>query len=153
MNIPTFAWPILTMLRPTFSTPTSNRFLVLLRGTLLTTGRRTITNIWRTVRHQAPGHASSYHRVFSQRRWSTWVMTRALIRFLLDYVVPPGPVLLAGDDTVTEHPGPQGFGKGQHRDGVRSSHRYPAHRWGHKWVVMSMLVELPFATRPWVIPV
>jgi hypothetical protein len=153
MNIPAFALPVLTMLRPTFSTPTYNRFLVLLLGTLLTTGRRTITNILRTVRHQAPGHASSYHRVFSRRRWSMWVMARAVIRFLLDHVVPPGPVLLAGDDTVTEHPGPQVFGKGRHRDGVRSSHSYTAYRWGHKWVVLSMLVKLPFATRPWALPV
>jgi hypothetical protein len=153
MNIPNFAVPILTMLRPTFSTPTYNRFLLLLVGALLTTGRRTITNILRTVRYQAPGHASSYHRVFSQRRWSTWVMARALIRFLLDHVVPSGPVLLAGDDTVTEHPGPKVFGKGRHRDGVRSSHSYTAYRWGHKWVVISVLVKLPFARRPWALPV
>jgi hypothetical protein len=153
MNVPNFAWPILPILRPTFSTPTYQRFLVLLLGALLTTGRRTITNILRTVRHQAPGHASSYHRVFSQRRWSTWVMARALIRCLLDHVVPPGPVLLAGDDTVTEHPGPKVFGKGRHRDGVRSSHSYTAYRWGHKWVVLSVLVKLPLTTRPWALPV
>jgi DDE superfamily endonuclease len=80
-------------------------------------------------------------------------MARAVIRFLLGHVVPPGPVLLAGDDTVTEHPGPHVFGKGRHRDGVRSSHRYTAYRWGHTWVVRSMLVKLPFATRPWALPV
>jgi DDE superfamily endonuclease len=62
-------------------------------------------------------------------------------------------VLLAGDDTVTEHPGPKIFGKGRHRDGVRSSHSYTAYRWGHKWVVVSVLVKLPFATRPWALPV
>jgi DDE superfamily endonuclease len=153
MNVPNVALPILSMLRPTFSSPTYNRFFVLLLGALLTTGRRTITNILRTVRHQAPGHGSSYHRVFSQRRWSTWVMAQALIRFLLDQVVPPGPVLLAGDDTVTEHPGPKVFGKARHRDGVRSSHSYTAYRWGHKWVVVSVLVKLPFARRPWALPI
>jgi hypothetical protein len=80
-------------------------------------------------------------------------MARAVIRFLLDYVVPPGPVLLAGDDTVTERPGPHVLGKGRHRDGVRSSHRDTAYRWGHTWVVMSMLVTWPFATRPWALPI
>jgi hypothetical protein len=152
MNVPIFASPILTMLRPTFSTPTDHRFLVLLLGALLTTGRRTMTNILRTVRHQAPGHGASYHRVCSQRRWSTWVMARALIRCLLDHVIPPGPVLLGGDETVTEHPGPQVFGKGRHRDGVRSSHRDTAYRWGPKWVVVSALVKRPFARRPWALP-
>lgn len=62
-------------------------------------------------------------------------------------------MLLAGDDTVTEHPGPQVFGKGRHRDGVRSTHRDTAYRWGHTWVVVSVLVKLPFATRPWALPV
>ena len=153
MNVPACAMPVLTMFRPAFSTPTYHRFLVLVLAAILTTGRRTVTNLLRTVRTQAPGHVSSYHRVFSQRRWSAWALARILITFLLDYVVPPGPVLLAGDDTVTEHPGPKIFGKGRHRDGVRSSHSYTAYRWGHKWVVVSVLVKLPFATRPWALPV
>jgi hypothetical protein len=77
MNVPDFALPILTIFQPAFSTPTYNRFLVLLLGTLLTTGRRTITNVLRTVRQQhAPGHVSSSHRVFSQRHWSTWTLAQ-----------------------------------------------------------------------------
>jgi DDE superfamily endonuclease len=153
MNVPACARPVLTMFRPAFSTPTYHRFVVLVLAAMLTTGRRTVTNLLRTVRFQAPGHASSYHRVLSQRRWSTWALARTLISFLLDHVVPPGPVLLAGDDTVTEHPGPHVFGKGRHRDAVRSTHSYTAYRWGHKWVVVSVLVKLPVATRPWALPI
>ena len=141
------------MFQPAFSTPTYHRFLVLWLGAIMTTGRQTITNILRTVRHHAKGHVSSYHRVLSQRRWSTWELARLLLAFLLDHVVPPGPVLLAGDDTVAERPGPHVFGKGRHRDGVRSTHSYTAYRWGHKWVVLSVLVKLPFAIRPWALPV
>jgi DDE superfamily endonuclease len=153
MDIPTWAMPVLTMFRPAFATPTYHRFLVLVLAAVLTTGRRTVTNVLRTARGKAPGHMSSYHRVFSQRRWSAWVLARTLITFLLDHVVPPGPVLLAGDETVTEHPGPRVFGKGRHRAGVRSTHNYTAYRWGHKWVVLSVLVKFPFATRPWALPV
>jgi hypothetical protein len=153
MNIPIWAIPVLTMFRPAFSTPTYHRFLVLVLAAVLTTGRRTITNLLRTAREKAPGHMSSYHRVFSYRRWSAWALARLLLTFLLDHVIPPGPVLLAGDDTVTEHPGPRVFGKGRHRDGVRSTHSYTAYRWGHKWVVLSVLVKFPFTTRPWALPV
>jgi SRSO17 transposase len=153
MNVPACMMPLFSLFRPEFSTPTYHRFLVLMLAAVLTTGRRTVTNLLRTVRYQAHGHVSSYHRVFSQRRWSAWALSRTVITFLLDHVVPPGPVLLAGDDTVTEHPGPKVFGKGRHRDGVRSSHSYTAYRWGHKWVVVSVLVKLPFATRPWALPV
>jgi DDE superfamily endonuclease len=153
MRIPACAVPILTIFRPGFSTPTYHRFLVLLLGALLTTGRRTMTNVLRTVRHQASGHASSSHRVLSQRHWSTWTLARTLITFLLMRVLPLGPVFLAVDDTVAEHPGPQVFGKGRHRDGVRSTHSYTAYRWGHKWVVVSVLVKFPFALRPWALPI
>jgi hypothetical protein len=141
------------MFRPGFSTPTSHRFLVLALAAVLTTGRRTVTTLRRTGRAQAPGHVSSSHRVFSRRRWSAWALARAFITFLLDSVVSPGPVLLAGDATVTEHPGPQVLGQGRHRDGVRSSHRSTAYRWGHNWVVRSILGKFPCATRPWALPV
>jgi hypothetical protein len=106
MRIPDCVVPILTIFRPGFSTPTYHRFLVLLLGALLTAGRRTITNALRTVRHQALGQASSYDRVLSQRHWSTWTLARTLITSLLTRVIPMGPVFLAGDDTVAEHPGP-----------------------------------------------
>jgi DDE superfamily endonuclease len=125
---------------------------VLWRGAILTTGRRTITTILRTVRQHATAHVSAYHRVFSQRRWSAWEPARMRLAFLLNYVVPPGPVLLAGDETVAERPGPQVFGQGRHRDGVRSTHSSTAYRWGPKWVVVSGLVTLPFAGRPWALP-
>jgi hypothetical protein len=128
MNVPTCAMPVLSMFRPAFSTPTYHRFLVLVLAAILTTGRRTVTNLLRTVRSQVQGHGSSYHRVFSQHRWPPWAVARALITFLLEHVVPSGPVLLAGDETVTEHPGPKVCGKGRHRDGVRSTHSYkPRH--------------------------
>jgi hypothetical protein len=122
MRLPDFAVPVLRMFQPAFATPTYHRFLVLWLGAIMTTGRQTITNILRTVRHHAKGHVSSYHRVLSQRRWSAWELARRLLAFLLAYVVPTGPVLLAGDDTVAERPGPHVFGKGRHRDGVRSTH-------------------------------
>jgi hypothetical protein len=115
--------PVLTLFQPTFSTPTSHRFLVLWFGAILTTGRRTITNIGRTVHPDAQSHVSSYHRVFSPRRWSAWKLACRLLTFLLTYMVPMGPVVLAGDDTVAERPGPRVFGKGRHRDGVHSTHR------------------------------
>jgi hypothetical protein len=153
MQLPDFAVPVLSTFQPAFSTPTYHRFLVLWLGAILVTGRRTITNICRLVRPYGQSHVSSYHRVLSQRRWSAWELARRLLTFLLTHMVPRGPVVLAGDDTVAEHPGPHVFGKGRHRDGVRSTHSSTAYRWGHKWVVLSVLVKFPFAIRPWALPV
>jgi hypothetical protein len=141
------------MLQPSFSTPTYHRCLVLWLGAILTTGRQTITNILRTVRHHATGHISSDHRVFSPRRWSAWELARMWLTFVFTSMVPTGPVLLAGDETVAERPGPDVFGTGRHRDGMRSTHCDTAYRWGYTWVVVSVLVKCPFAVRPWALPV
>src|SRR5919107_348385 len=63
----------------------------------------------------------------------------------------PAPVV--GDDTLTEHRGKKVYGKARHRDAVRSSHSYTAWRYGHKWVVLAVLVKFPFAARRWALPV
>jgi len=151
--IPDFAQPVLSSFAPVFYHPTYQRFLVLTIATVLTTGRRTISNLLRTAGELAHGHPSSYHRVLSRRRWSSPELARILIRFILDHWVPEGPVSLAGDDTVDEHRGARVYGKGCHRDPVRSTHSYTAYRWGHKWVVLTILVPFPFAKRPWALPV
>src|SRR5437870_800449 len=52
-----------------------------------------------------------------------------------------------------EHRGKRVYGKARHRDPVRPSHSYTAHRYGHRWVVLAALVRSPFAVRPWAPPV
>lgn len=153
LTIPEFARPVLSVFAPVFYHPTYQRFLVLLLAAVLTTGRRTVSNLLRSATGLAKGDASSFHRVLSRRRGSTRALARILTRFLLDHWVPEGPVMLAGDDTVDEHRGAKVYGKGCHRDPVRSTHSYTAFRWGHKWVVLAILVPFPFATRAWALPV
>src|SRR3954452_14767856 len=151
--IPSFARPLLDQFAPVFFQPTYQRFLVLVVAAILTTGRRTVSNLLRTVPGLAPGDPSSYHRVFSRRRWCALLLARLLAKFILEHYVPDGPVPLAGDDTVDEHRGDKVHGKGCHRDPVRSTHSFTAYRWGHKWVVLTILVQFPFAVRPWALPV
>jgi hypothetical protein len=153
MLLPTEAQPLLAAFLPHFSHPTYTRFVVLTAAAILTTGRRTVANILRTVGDLAPGHDASYRRVLSAAEWSGLELGCALTRYLLTHLVPDGPVDLVGDDTVDGHPGPKVYGKGRHRDAVRSSHAYTAWRYGHKWVVLAVLGKFPFATRRWALPV
>lgn len=152
-TLPEFARPVLTSFAPVFSDPTYQRFLLLLLASILTTGRRTVSDLLRTTAGLAQGDPSSFHRVLSRRRWSTLALARILARFILEHWVPQGLILLVGDDTVDEHRGAKVYGKGCHRDPVRSTHSYTAFRWGHKWVVLAILVQFPFANRAWALPV
>jgi hypothetical protein len=151
--LPPEAHPLVQVLALHFTTPTYQRFAALLAGAVLTTGRRTVANLLRTLRHLAPGHPTDYRRVLSRAPWSGLGLGCALARFLLDHLVPDGPVHLVGDDTVDGHPGRMVYGKARHRDPVRSSHSYTAWRYGHRWVVLAVLVKLPFAARRWALPV
>jgi DDE superfamily endonuclease len=151
--VPQPARSLFDSLAGAFTRPTFFRFVVLGLAAILTVGCRTVCNLLRTLGALAPGHPSGYHRFFSKRRWSCWRLARALAGWVFDHLVPDGKVVLAGDDTVDEHPGDKVFGKACHRDPVRSTHSYTAFRWGHKWVVLAVLVRFPFTKRPWALPV
>ena len=49
-----------------FTRPTFLRVVVLALATILTVGGRTVCNLLRTLGALAPGHPSSYHKVFSK---------------------------------------------------------------------------------------
>lgn len=136
-----------------FPTSVWSRFQTLLCAAILCTGRHTVNRLVRVAGGLAEGHWSSYHRVLSKRHWSTWRLARHLAGHILAHVLPEGTVPLVGDDTVTEHRGKKVFGKGCHRDAVRSTHSHLAYRWGHKWVVLAILVQLPGTKRFWALPI
>jgi hypothetical protein len=120
---------------------------------LLCTGRRTVANLLRTAAPLTAGHRTTYQRVLSSASWSSLQLACALCRLVVALLPADRPLLLAGDDTVDGHPGRKVYGKARHRDPVRSSHSYTAWRYGHKWVVLAVLVRFPFATRTWALPV
>jgi DDE superfamily endonuclease len=151
--LPAEAIALLDCFAPVFTHPTFRRSLVLLAGAILTPGRRTVANLLRTAGAFAPGHISSYRRVLSQGRWSMVQLGCVLARQVVALLPDDVSIVLVGDDTVVAHPGPHVYGKARHRDPVRSSHAFTAWRYGHKWVVLSVLVRFPFANRPWALPV
>jgi hypothetical protein len=147
------ALPVLALFLPACTPATFLRLQLLAVAAVLTTGRRTVSNLLRTLGHLAQGAPSSYHRALSEARWSGLRLAALLTRFLLRRFGPAGAVTLVGDDTVSGHPGRKVYGKARHRDPLRSTRSHTAWRYGHKWVVLAVLVRFPFAGRPWALPV
>ena len=135
-----------------FSPTVWNRFLNLLTASILVRGRRTICSLIRYFGNDSNGHFSSFHRVFSHRRWSSRALARKIATTIVSHFVPSGVFQLVGDDTVSQHRGEHVYGKGCHRDAVRSSHSHLVHRWGHKWVVLALRVKVPGTDRMWALP-
>jgi hypothetical protein len=97
-------------------------------------------------------HHEAFHRFFSRGTWSPdrlgyWLFRR-LERFLGD-----GPVRVVIDDTVASKKGAQVFGIGSHVDAVRSTRKHRIFVFGHCWVVLGVLVRVPFSSRIWALPI
>jgi len=152
LPLPQVGEPLLMSLSIAFTQPTFNRILPLLVGAVLTRGRRTVTSILWTMRGLVPGHISSYHRVFSRAPWLLFPLGKVLATAIIT-LIPDDWIVVAMDDTTAQHKGKKVYGKGCHHDAVRSTHTHVAYRWGHKWVVLAIVIKFPFASRPWALPV
>jgi hypothetical protein len=84
-----------------------------------------------------------------QNELLSWEDLRVLAECIVAAFCHKGVIRLAGDETVAEHLGKKVFGKGRHRGAKRPTHSCTAHLWGHKWVVLAILVDLPGTNRPW----
>jgi DDE superfamily endonuclease/putative transposase ISC1217 len=152
LSLPQEARALLMNLSIAFTERTFQRILPLLVGAVLAKGRRTVLGVLWIMRGLVPGHFSDYHRVFSRAAWSLLPLGKVLARLVIE-LVHEARIVVAIDDTTARHKGKKVYGKGCHYDAVRSSHEHVAWKWGHKWVVLAILVRFPFARRPWALPV
>ena len=66
-----------------FSESVWSKFQTLIFAAIVCSGRHTINRLLRVAGELADGHWSSYHRVISKRRWSTWKLAYVLTEHLL----------------------------------------------------------------------
>jgi hypothetical protein len=92
-------------------------------------------------------HHSAYHRVFAAARWSLDELGLAVFRLILPLL--DGVVLLAVDDTLARKRGLKVFGVGMHHDPLLSTRKTALTNWGHCWVVLGVLLKLPFCGDRW----
>jgi hypothetical protein len=160
--IPAVAEPLALAIRDAavFTRPTYRRFLGLMLGLIVTMGRRTVSHALAVMRPTAlgrrlPGHWSDYHRLFSAARFSMWTLAAVLVRqVVMRLLLPADAVIeLAADDTVLGKDGDHVWAKAAHRDPTRSSRKKAAIRFGHKWLALCVLVQLPGLDRPWALPI
>jgi hypothetical protein len=74
--------------------------LVLVAGTLLAPGRRTVTAALRVMALDQTASFAVYHRVLSTARWSPRAVARRLLLLLVATFVQDGPVVIGIDDTI-----------------------------------------------------
>ncbi len=135
---------LLQGLSATMTTPTFTSLTTLLTGWVFAR-RRTVTRMILAVGDAAGKHFSSYHSAcggFRAARWSLDALGLAVLDLMQPFL---GSVILLGlDDTLARKRGMKRFGTGMHHDPLLSSRSKVMTNWGHSWVVLGVIVELPF---------
>jgi hypothetical protein len=84
---------------------TARRLILFFAAATLLVGDRTVCAVLRLLHLIEPLNPSTYHRVFSHRRWSAPKFAKIISQFVIDRFCPDGVVRLVGDETVDGHRG------------------------------------------------
>ncbi len=144
---------VLAPFAPLFSERVFRHVQVLLAGTILAPGKRTVSSALRAMGLGQQKCFHRYHRVLSHASWSSVKASRILLRSLVEVFVPEGDPLVVGiDETLERRYGKKIAAKGIYRDPVRSTHENFVKSSGLRWVCVMLLVEVPWASRVWALP-
>ena len=144
---------LLSVFAIAFTAPAWAKTLVLLYGTILAPGRRTVTAALRAMGLADDKHFTNYHRLLNRDRWSPWVLSKLLLALIITLCVLPGvPLLLAMDDTLERRRGSKIKYKGWFRDAILSTAHHVTKSLGIRWICLSVLVPVPWSQRLWALP-
>jgi hypothetical protein len=148
----TFA-DVLSSCRRHFTTPTFFRFLLLAVGWILAgEPRRCVTEVLVVTQVSGQLHWAAFHRFFSRAVWSVDDLGKTVLG-LLAPLCSAGWIEVALDDTLAPKKGRRVFGASMHVEPVRSTRQRRNLVLGHCWVVLSIVVNVPWSQRPWAVPV
>lgn len=151
--VPSSLMELLLLFAPCFSRPTFRTFCALVTGQISQTGLRTVTGMLVGCRLSGVWHHSRAHRFFSHARWSVDELGLRIAVLIVERLTEPGAsVLVAVDDTLLHRRGRKVHGTHWHHDATANSDQ-DAVAWGNNWVVIGLVVRLPFLERAVCLPV
>ena len=143
---------IIQMFRPVFTSPGFSNFLVLVVGWIRCQGVRAVTEALVATGVSGTRHHEAFHRFFSRGSWYPDWLGRFVFRSLVQHLGLT-PIRVAIDDTLARKTGAHVFGIASHIDAVQSTRKRRVMSFGHCWVVLALIINVPFSPRPWALPV
>jgi DDE superfamily endonuclease len=137
-----------------FSQPTWRKVQVLILGTLLARGRRTVTAALRQMGLRDASNFSLYHHVLNRARWSALELSQRLLVLLVrTFVVAGVELTFVIDETLERRWGRRINARGHYRDPLASSKQRSVATSGLRWIVLTLVITPPWAQRAWALPV
>ena len=154
MPAPALILAVLDSFRPEFSPQTWARVVTLVLGTITARGRRTVAAALRQMGLHDDPNFSSYHQVFNRAAWSPRRLARRLLATVIAAFVPKGVGLsFAIDETLERRWGKKIRIRGHYRDPLASSKERSVSASGIRWIVLALVVTVPWASRPCALPI
>jgi hypothetical protein len=151
-TLPTTMIQVLAPFAPLFSERVFQHVQLLVAGTMLAPGKRTVASALRAVGLQEERRFCRYHRVLSRAAWSSREASRILLELLVEAFAPHGPLVLGVDETLERRRGKKIAAKGIYRDPVRSTHSNLVKTSALRWVCLTLLAPVPGTSRVWALP-
>lgn len=144
---------VLSPFRPMFDKRTWRKGKELLIGSILSTGKRTVTTALQVMGHQADKSYAKYHHVLNRAKWSAREGSKTLLTLMLKQLdKAEGPLVFGIDETIERRWGPRIKARGIYRDPVRSSRSHFVKTSGLRWVSLMWLTKIRWAERIWALP-
>jgi hypothetical protein len=143
----------LEVVRPAFTRPGFANLVVVFAGWVLTSGPHAVTQALVVTGVAGRRHHEAFHRFFSRGTWDPDEVGHLVFGWILRHLRDGAPVRVTLDDTLATKKGPHVFGIGSHIDAVRSTRRQKIFAFGHCWVVLAVLLPVPFSSRTFALPV
>jgi hypothetical protein len=154
LNLPPEIMTVLMPFAPLFHARTWQKGLILLNGTILTPGKRTVAAALRVMGLKDESKFSLFHQVLNRASWSSLAVGKCLLDLLLRLVYPTDEPLIFGiDETIERRWGEKIAVRGIYRDPVRSSKSHFVKASGLRWISLMLLTPIPWAQRIWALPV
>ncbi len=153
MSLPNPIIQALLHFRPVFTRPTWDKALVLVVGTILARGRRTVTAALKQMGLHDEPDFTLFHQVLNRASWSCLTLSRLLLQLLVStFVEAGGTVEIVIDETLERRWGRKISRRGHYRDNLQSSKGQSVSTSGLRWVVMMLVVHVPWTRREWALP-
>ena len=143
----------ISVFAPIFSNKVFEHAKILLLGSILVVGRRTVCSALRAVGLNDEKRFHKYHRVLSLAKWSCYKAARILLLQLANHFhTTTEPLIFGIDETIERRRGSAIKAKGIYRDPVRSSKSHFVKCSGLRWISMMLLTPISWADRVWALP-
>jgi hypothetical protein len=145
---------VLAPFQRVFTAPPWRKAQMLLIGTLLARGRRTVTAALRQMGLSEATHFSLYHHVLNRARWSALQASHQLLVLLMrTFVTRGGMLTFVIGEKLERRWGPCIKKRGQYRDPLASSTQRSVATSGLRWSVLALVITPPWTQRSWALPV